>query len=132
MNIKSKYPVLLTVMLMAAACSSTVKFPVSETLPAAEISARIKSDNNNNTSIRLVAKYLASPGRLSPPASAYVVWAVTSEGVRNLGQLTAGNAKNTELVTVTPYELYEIFITVEGREDVTTPGSREISRIRIK
>jgi len=124
-------PVLL-VFLMTS-CATIAKFPVSNVNPAADITAKIKKDKQNNYEITIIANYLASPERLSPPKKTYVVWIVTKEdGVNNRGQLKNENARKNTLKTLTSFEPLEIFITAEDEGTVTYPTGVEISRVVLK
>lgn len=114
---------------LLASCASTAKFPVSSTVPAAEIVAKKRQDRNNNYVIELTAKNLADPSRLIPPKTNYSVWVVAENGsVNNIGQLTNKNAKKAELETVTPFNVRDIFITAEDSGSLNYPRGIEISR----
>jgi len=114
---------------LMTSCATTAKFPVSDVVPTADITAKIKKDKQNNFGITITAKYLASAERLSPPKNTYVVWIVTKEsGVNNSGQLKNENAKKNSLKTLTSFEPLEIFITAEDEGTVTFPTGTEISR----
>lgn len=115
--------------LILASCATTEKFPVSDVLPAADITVKTKQDKHNNYKINVKAKNLASPERLTPPKSFYVVWVESSEGLKNVGQLTNKNARTAELETLTPFEVNAIFITAEERGDISYPAGMEISRV---
>lgn len=115
-------------MIIISSCSSTKKLPVSSVVPAAEITVTESMDKNNNYEIVVKAKNLASPERLNPPKSYYVVWGTTEQGIKNLGQLVNKNARKAELKTLTPFKVSEIFITAEKQGNVSSPGGIEISR----
>jgi len=115
--------------LLLASCATTEKFPVSEVLPAADITVKTKQDKHNNSKITVKAKNLASPERLNPSKSFYVVWVESDEGIKNVGQLTNKNARKAELETLTPFEVNAIFITAEERGDISYPVGMEISRV---
>lgn len=113
-------------------CGTTTKFPVSPLAPAADITAITKLDENNNKVITIKAKNLASPDRIDPNANAYVIWIETQYNeVRNLGQLQNKNADKAELSTVTPYDIDQIFITVETQGNVLQPTGAEVARVEI-
>jgi len=110
-------------------CASTAKFPVSSTVPAADITARKKQDKHNNYTIELTARNLAEASRLNPPKNNYNVWIVAENGMtKNIGQLTNKNSKKAVLKTVTPFNVREIFITAETQGDLAYPAGIEISR----
>lgn len=117
--------------LVMVACGTTVKLPVSNVVPAAVITAKKKTDKNNNIEISVSASNLASPERLSPSRKIYVVWITTKEsGIKNIGQLENKNAKKASLTTVSSFEPVEIFITAEDDGNATYPTGTEISRAR--
>ncbi|HEX2920367.1 MAG TPA: hypothetical protein VHO50_04285 [Bacteroidales bacterium] len=110
-------------------CGSIVKFPVSDTVPAAEITVKKKQDKNNNYVIELTAKNLAEASRLNPPMNNYSVWIVADDGsTKNIGQLINKNAEKAVLKAVTPFNVNEIFITAEQQGNLSYPAGAEISR----
>lgn len=114
--------------LLITSCATTGKFPVSEVIPAADIDLKVKEDRNENYKISINAKHIASPDRLNPPASYYVVWVDTYDGYKNVGQLRSKNAKRAELQTLSPFEFNEILITAETNGDASYPEGVIISR----
>ena len=121
--------IIVMITLFLASCSSTVKFPVSNVVPAAEISASKTEDKNGNMKISLKAEYLASPERLTPARKTYVVWIYAPHvGIINLGHLSVKNGKSTSFETIIPYKVSEIIITAEDEGNVTYPTGTEISR----
>lgn len=121
--------VIIGIAALIASCASVAKFPVSNTVPAADITAEKKQDKNNNYIIELTAKNLADANRINPEMNNYSVWIVGDDGrTKNVGQLTNKNAKKAVLKTVTPFNVREIFITAEEQGDLTYPAGIEISR----
>ena len=128
------YTYFLTIifLLTLTSCATTAKFPVSSIAPAADISAKKKTDSNKNITLEVTARHLTSPDRLNPPGNKYSIWIVTKEhGVKNVGQLMIKNAKKSSFKTLTPFEFNQIFITVENQGDLLYPSGREISRTKI-
>lgn len=124
---------MLALLFLFPACATTVNFPTSDVTPAADISATKKTDRNGNYKILVTAKNLASADRLEPPQSVYIAWIVTNtEGIRSIGRLTNKNAKTATIETLTPFAFTEIFITAEGKADVSSPLGIEISRAKFK
>lgn len=118
---------------LMTSCASTVKFPVSSVTPAAEISAKMKQDDNKNSVIEVTAKNMASAERLDPPMKNYVVWILTDDDrTVNIGQLQNKNAKKSYLKTSTPFHVREIFITAEEQGAITYPSGIEITRTKFK
>ena len=119
----------MSLIAVLTSCATTTKFPLSSTVPAAEITAKVNQDKNKNYVINVVAKNLASAERLNPPKNNYSVWIVTENGtIKNIGQLTNLNAKTATLKTLTPFNVKEIFITAEDQGNLTNPNGVEISR----
>lgn len=126
------YSLLGAAFLFIVSCSNTTRFPVSSVAPAADIRAKTKTDDNNNKIVKINAKNLASPERINPSSTAFVVWGETDQNeIRNLGQLQNKNAQNATFETVTPYEINEIFITAEPQGSVNQPTGTEISRVEL-
>lgn len=121
----------LLIFFLILSCSSTMKFPVSDITPAADIVVKKKQDKNGNLMILVSAKNLAAVERLSPSKNAYVVWVVTDNSeVRNIGQLKNTNVQTTSLKSIVPFKFWEIFITAEDHADAQYPSGTEISRVR--
>ncbi len=129
--IRKEISLLLFIMLILS-CSGAKTFPVSDLAPAAEITVKQKTDNNDNNEITVKAKYLASPERVSNGATAYVVWLVSEEnGIKNIGALYNKNGQDSELETVTSFVGEEIFITAEKDAGISSPQGIEISRVKL-
>jgi hypothetical protein len=118
----------ITFSVLIISCGSTVKFPVSSVTPAAQISATKKLDKQNNYKITVTAKNLASADRLDPVKNNYVLWIMTKDGMKNLGQLQHKNAKKSVLKTITPFNPTEVILTAEDAGNISFPQGTEISR----
>lgn len=117
---------------IVTSCATTTKFPVSQDVPAADITAKTKKQGNPNYLVTITAKNLADSERLTPPKSIYVIWAVSESGViRNVGHFTQENAVKATYKASFPYKPIEIFITAENEEGSCTPGGIEISRTKL-
>ncbi|HBS85162.1 MAG TPA: hypothetical protein DEA97_01315 [Bacteroidales bacterium] len=126
-----RYFAIIGVFALMTTCVSTAKFPISKTVPAADITATKKQDDNKNYVIELTAKNLAEANRLNPQMNNYSVWIVIDNGTtKNIGQLTNKNGQKAVLVAVTPYDVKEIFITAEEKGDLSYPAGVEISRTK--
>jgi hypothetical protein len=113
---------------LVSSCASTAKFPVSSVTPAAQIKATKKLDKQKNYKITVTAENLASADRLTPPRHNYVLWIMTKDGIKNLGQLQHKNAKKSSLTTVTPFNPTEVILTAEDAANISYPQGIEISR----
>lgn len=124
-----KHLAIIGVVALMSACASTANFPVSSTVPAADITATKKHDKNKNFVIEVTAINLAEASRLNPPKNNYSVWIVVENGTtKNVGQLINKNAKKATLKTTTPFNVKEIFITAEEQGNLNYPVGTEISR----
>jgi len=124
-----KHKMSLAVVLLAAAavfagCSGAEKLSTSSTLPSSEGDLKCEKAANDNTGIDLKVKHLANPSRLTPPASAYVVWTRADKDAppQNIGALEVDKDLSGRLKTVTPLRRFELFITAEPSGETQTPS----------
>jgi hypothetical protein len=123
--------IVLSVLILAS-CASKVNFPISNITPGAEISLKSTKDDNGNSKLKLKAKYLTSPERLTPSRNVYIIWLQTkSNGLINLGQLETDSSSKASFETITPYEPNEIFITAEDNATLKYPTGQEITRAKL-
>lgn len=117
--------------LLSACAGTTVKLAGSPQVPAAEGTVAIKSGENNNTRLKIDVHHLAPPERVSPGATALVVWAspMAAGGTpQNIGALRVNDKLDGELDTVTPLREFELLITAESFATVQAPsGPRLLS-----
>ncbi|MBA4259493.1 MAG: hypothetical protein C0446_10040 [Chitinophaga sp.] len=125
------YFFVLTLFVAFASCATTAKFPVSSVVPAAEITAKKKTDDNKNNTLEITARNLASPDRLVPAGTNYSIWVVSKgQGTKNVGQLLVTNGDKASFKTTTAFDFDEVFITVENQSDLSYPTGVEISRTK--
>ncbi len=126
--------IVLFVVLAISSCAKKINFQTSAAVPAAEGIVKYKKDGNNNYRIEVDVKNLASPKRLDPPKSTYVVWIETEgNGTKNIGQLKTASGLLTStlkasLTTVTAYKPASLFITAEENADIQFPGYQVVLR----
>ena len=124
---------IISVFLLICSCATTAKFPISSIVPAADITAKKKTDSNKNITLEITAENLASPNRLNPSGKNYSIWIVTKDNaIKNVGQLIIKNAKKSTFKAITPFDFSEVFITVENHRDLPAPTGKEISRTKLK
>ena len=124
------YFVMMALTVSLVACSTTVKFPVSQIVPAADGKVMIKKDKNNNYQIGVKIKYLANADRLNPPKEHYIAWIITNSGKTvNIGMLASDKKNNASLQGLTSFKPDQIFITAENENNASWPSSQEIFRI---
>ena len=123
------YAILLATLMTAVSCGTTLKFPVSTIVPAAEGKVTITKDKNYNYIIALDVKYLANADRLTPAKKYYVVWLMTPNGTNlNLGMLMSDKKNNASLKSLSSSKPLQIFVTAEDYGNVSMPGNEEIFR----
>ncbi len=134
-NIQSttiKFILFNVILFFTISCGTTVKFPSSNSLPAADVKAKIKKDENNIYEIRLNANHLADPERLNPEKKRYIVWLMDVDGNNHkIGELDPDRSKQAELKTMTPHKPVQLFITAEDRKDPEWPSTQIVFRSEI-
>ena len=115
-------------LLFVAGCAGPEKLSVTSSIPSAEGSVECDKASNGNTSIDLKVKHLASPDRLTPPASVYVVWLKTDKDAppQNIGALEVDKNLNGRLKTVTSQRRFELSVTGEGSGQATAPSGKPL------
>ncbi len=123
---------IIGVVALMTSCASTAKFPVSSTVPAADITAKTQKQGKPNYLVTITANNLATTERLNPPKKIYVMWAVSDAGItRNVGHFTQKNAVKATYKASFPYKPVEIFITAEDEEGLCEPAGIEITRTKL-
>jgi hypothetical protein len=105
-----------------------VAFNNSTVVPGAEGRVKMGKDGNGNRTVNIEVVNLAQPDLLPNPQKTYVVWAETSDGTKNLGQLRTskgllGSSYKGELTAIVQSKPNRVFITAEGDGSVTYPGN---------
>jgi hypothetical protein len=105
-------------------CAQKAVFQTSSVVPAAEGTVKIKSDNNENYSIKMDITNLADVDRLQPPKNSYVVWLESDQGSpKNVGRIITSGRLKVSFETVATLKPTRLFITAEENENVQYPGS---------
>ena len=116
-----------------SSCSKKMTFSNSSIVPAAVGSIDLKSDKNNNHSIKINIDHLAPASQLTPPYKTYVVWMVTENNeTKNIGQLISNSSFLSKslkghLSAVTSFKPVSFFITAENEGNVEYPGLRVLT-----
>lgn len=123
---------LATIFILSAFALGTDKFPMrnSSIDPAAEGVVHATSDRNGNVQLELEAKHLASPDRLTPAHSVYVVWIqAPGKGPEELGVLRVNTGDMAaSFKGETAYKSFDIFVTAEDNPKPATPSGTEVLR----
>lgn len=121
--------IVIICVLLLGSCARKIHFDNSSVVPAAQGTVKMKTDKNNNHSIKVDIKHLADPMRLQPAKAVYVAWIETAgKGPQNIGQLktSSGLISNTlkaSLEAVSPFKPTRLFITAEDEANIQSPGS---------
>lgn len=128
MKSKLLLPFSMILLILFTSCATKVDFPVSKTVPEADVKAKVKKDGNDNYQIDLKAENLTSPNRLEPSREMYVVWIETAKGTKNLGKMNMSSSmfsskRKGSLSTSTAFKPSRIIITAENTSTNNEPGS---------
>lgn len=89
---------------------------------------------NDNTKLVIKVKHLASPDKVQPAATVYVVW-VRGVGAadvpQNVGALRLNGDLSGELETTTSLREFDLLITAEASASAERPGSDSVLKGRI-
>ncbi|WP_019038546.1 hypothetical protein [Psychroflexus tropicus] len=128
MNFKFSLSIFIVLSLVLSSCATKIDFPVSKVAPGADISAKVKQNENDNYQIDLKAEHLTSPDRLDPPRAMYVVWIETARGTKNLGKINMSSGlfsstRKGTLNTTTAFKPKRIIITAENSSTNNEPST---------
>jgi len=123
--------ILILTCLAALSCSGPrqLRLTTSSDIPAAQGTVKISTTDNGNTKIDVVVEHLASPERINPGATVFVVWARGSEAgaqPQNLGALKVDDNLNGSISAVTPLRSFEVFITAEPSQMSEWPTGKTL------
>jgi len=101
-------------------------------VPAATGTVNVSKDTHNgNLKLDIKVKNLALPGSLTPPANDYIVWLEphSQEGTPvKQGAIGVDGKLNGELKTETTSKSFNILVTAEKSEAVTSPSDTVVLR----
>ena len=109
--------------------NGTQSLAASAKQPAAEGTVSFGEAKNGNTKVDLSVKHLASPDKLTPSESTYVVWTQrdTQAPPQNIGALQVDKDLTGTLNTVTPLRRFDLFITAEPTAQTGKPtGEKQL------
>lgn len=134
---RTRYAALLALLLTGGiattSAATTLALGSSSEIPAAQGKVNLKQTKNGNVQITLKVKHLAPPGRITPGANVFVVWArgqAPGAEAQNLGALVVDKNLNGKIRAITPMSSFDLFITCEQTQTVAWPASPELLRVR--
>ncbi|MEO8721047.1 MAG: hypothetical protein ABI297_06450 [Ginsengibacter sp.] len=112
-------------------CAKKITFLSSSEVPAASGKVKVKKDKNKNYNIGISIDNLAPSTNLHPSANTYVVWAVTSNETKNLGQINSSSGflsskLKASFNAVSPAKPNKVFITAEDNGNAFYPNNRVV------
>jgi hypothetical protein len=128
--------VLVTIALLAVwpfSSGKEYRMTGSSSVPAATGTVKVEKDKDNgNTKLDIKVDHLAKPTSLSPPAANYIVWVRPRDGEAvKQGAIGVDNDLKGELKVVTTSKEFDLFITAEQSESVTTPSGMEVLKTHV-
>ena len=125
-------PATLIALFLFSSCARKMNFQVSQVVPAAEGTVKVKKDNNKNYEIKIELTNLAEPNRLLPSKNIYVVWMESHDNdTKNIGQINSttgflSSKLKASFATVSSLKPTKIFITAEDDAAIQYPGTQVV------
>jgi len=123
---------LIATCLAATSCASSsrqLRLSASPDIPAAQATAKVSATENGNTQIDLVVEHMASPERVDPGATVYVVWVRGNEAgaqPQNLGALKVDDKLKGSISAVTPLRSFDLYVTAEPSQLSSMPTGKTL------
>lgn len=115
--------------MMGGSSSQTLPMQQGSRTPAAAGSIAFKASEKGNNEVTVAAKYLPIPSDLESGVSTYVVWLDAGHGPVPVGTLDiAGDKRNAELKTSTPFHDFQVLVTAEHQPAPARPSHLVILR----
>ena len=117
--------------LAASSCagSNQLRLTSSPDIPGAQSTAKVSTTDNGNTQIDLIVEHLASPERVDPGATTYVVWVRGNEAEaqsQNLGALKVDENEKGSISATTPLRSFDLYITAEASQLGAAPAGKTL------
>lgn len=101
----------------------------SPDIPAAQGIATISATDDANTKIDLTVEHLASPERVAPGTTVYIVWVLgndTGAQPQSLGALRVNDDLKGSISAMTPLRAFDLYITAEPSQASTVPTGKTL------
>ena len=103
--------------------------------PSAQGTATVSTTDDGNTQVDVEVKHLASPAKISPEATTFVVWVkdnYNETNPQNLGALKIDSDLNGKLTALTPLKSFDIYVTAEASPTATEPSNDPVLRTSVE
>lgn len=102
-------------------------------VPAANGTVKVTRDKDNgNTAFDIKVHHLALPASLTPPEDVYIVWVQPRDTAPvKQGALGVDKDLKGEFKSVTVSKEFDLFITAEQNENVSTPSGPRVLRVHV-
>ena len=130
------FPVLLCAAVLALVPTGYAKnyhMTASNIVPGATGELQVDKEKDGNIRVELKANHLPKPGRLTPSASAYVVW-FQQEGSQpqSQGELRVGDDLKGELKSTTALHDFTVLVTAETGSRTRGPSDQVVLRATVQ
>lgn len=120
----------LSVFLLAACTSKSVKMTNPEKVPAAEVTLTTDESDDGMVEYKLDVRHLAPADKIDGDATSYVAWieptSPTSGPPQNIGALDLQDDLSARLEGKTPFNHFNFFVTTEPTTVATAPSGEKI------
>ena len=104
-------------------------------LLTAKAELEVKKVQNNSQKIEIEIEHLAPAEKVQPGATVFVVWAqpLIPEGApaQNIGAFVVDSELEADLVAMTPYAKFDVFVTAETTRTVVSPSGMRLLWARV-
>jgi hypothetical protein len=124
---------LLTLLVGATSWAKSYPMIAGKAAPAATGKVTVGKEKNGNMQVTVKTEHLAKPGKLTPPAHAYVVWFQEqgSEPI-NQGQLKVSHKRKGKFKITTRYQNFDLFITAETDPMTKVPSGQTVLTSKVQ
>ena len=122
---------LIAVGMAAFSCAGSreLNLTASPDIPGAQGMATISSTDDANTKIDLTVEHLASPERVAPGTTVYIVWVRGNESgalPQSLGALRVDDHLKGRISGMTALRAFDLYITAEPSQMSTAPTGKTL------
>lgn len=103
--------------------------------PSAQGTTKVSTTDDGNTQVNVEVKHLASPAKIDPDATTFVVWVkdnYNDSDPQNLGALKIDSDLNGKLEAVTPLKSFDLYVTAEPSPTATEPSNDPVLKTSIE